>query len=396
MKFYKRFGSPVRQPAACSDISVLSPSRLLWLLCALLVVLMLESCRSTSDALQQKVDNSDEDAIERFIANAPIKEKSSVTPTLATNLESPGLALPNVDPTLIMGDLYISGSTNSASLNRRMYERFVVDGYSGSFKIEDIGTQKGFQAFCHEDPTVPLADITAASRPIQQEELDACLQIGRTPLAFWVAMDALVVVVHPDNHFVNDLSLDELSKLLRSKRWSDLQPEWPQRKILPVLPGVGLSNFDYIAEVLFAGDSRLLQTIPNAIFPQDDEEAVQQIQENGDAISIISYDSYLLNSKRLRLVTIHGVTPNTNSVQTGDWPFSRPLLLYSTAELLQSKPQLSAYLTYYLTHINEEVLGVGKFPVTRAMLDHAKVNLLVGTANTGWLDDLQEAAAKGN
>jgi phosphate transport system substrate-binding protein len=44
---------------------------------------------------------------------------------------------------------------------------------------------------------------------------------------------------------------------------------------------------------------------------------------------------------------------------------------------MQTKPQVAAYINFFLTYVNEEVVDVGYFPAPVADLDGAK---------QGWLD----------
>ena len=39
---------------------------------------------------------------------------------------------------------------------------------------------------------------------------------------------------------------------------------------------------------------------------------------------------------------------------------------------MQSKPQVAAFINYFLTYVNDEILDVGYFPASQAALDEAK------------------------
>lgn len=373
-----------------NDSMTTSPYHPVWASLVIFLLLFLAACNATTATVAPIGTSTEEDAIEQFLAAAPsISKQNTVLPTPLPKRES-GLAMPVVNPAQLLGDITIAGNDNLFPLTDKLYRRFVADGYPGFLKMEEVGVKGSIQALCHSDPAQPPADIAAITRLLLDDELDRCLRQGQLPVAFWVGLDALVVVVHGKNDFVQDVSMAEVTDLFKMRRWSDVNPAWPRRDVIKVLPNPSTTAVDLFADVFFAGDRQLLLTIQNAFFTQDEVEAVQEILDHPDTIGLIDYTSYLQHKDMLRLVKIAGKTPDLATMQQGDWPLSRPLLFYTTAELLQSKAQLRGFLTYYLTHLDEEIIQVGKFPLTRFDLDHSKLNLLVATANDAWLADLRE------
>jgi hypothetical protein len=43
---------------------------------------------------------------------------------------------------------------------------------------------------------------------------------------------------------------------------------------------------------------------------------------------------------------------------------------------MQEKPQVAAFINFYLSHVNDEIIDVGYFPASDAALAEAKTNLL--------------------
>jgi ABC-type phosphate transport system substrate-binding protein len=46
---------------------------------------------------------------------------------------------------------------------------------------------------------------------------------------------------------------------------------------------------------------------------------------------------------------------------------------------MQEKPQVAAFINFYLTYVNEEILDVGYFPASASALDAAKQAWLAAT-----------------
>ncbi len=66
------------------------------------------------------------------------------------------------------------------------------------------------------------------------------------------------------------------------------------------------------------------------------------------------------------------------SVDSFTYPLARPLFMYSTATILQEKPQVAAFVNYYLTYVNDEIVDVGYFPANMEVLNAAKAAWLNG------------------
>jgi len=62
------------------------------------------------------------------------------------------------------------------------------------------------------------------------------------------------------------------------------------------------------------------------------------------------------------VLSINGITPNKESVDAATYPLARPLFMYSDAKIIQEKPQVAAFLYFYLTNVNDNITDVGYFP----------------------------------
>jgi ABC-type phosphate transport system substrate-binding protein len=74
---------------------------------------------------------------------------------------------------------------------------------------------------------------------------------------------------------------------------------------------------------------------------------------------------------------VDGVAPSDATVEDGSYPLARPLFMYTTAEILNEKPQVAAFLHFYLTYVNEEIVDVGYFPASADTLQAGLDALLV-------------------
>jgi phosphate transport system substrate-binding protein len=284
-----------------------------------------------------------------------------------------GIELPAVDPLSVSGDIITAGSSTVGPLSERMAERFREDGYAGNLTIDIIGSGAGFERFCEAAET----DISNASRPIKDEEVAACRENGREPIEFRVGTDAVAVTVSQANDFVANVTMEELALIFGSaETWADVRAEWPAEPILRFIPGTDSGTFDYFVEEVFDKDEEPILSASNTQLSEDDNVLVQGILGSPYAIGFFGYAYYQENADQLTVLSINDVEATLETVDSFTYPLARPLFMYSTASIMAEKPQVAAFINYYLTYVNDEILDVGYFPANDMVLNGAKADWL--------------------
>jgi phosphate transport system substrate-binding protein len=249
-----------------------------------------------------------------------------------------------------------------------MAERFNDEGYSFNITVDSIGSGAGFERFTVAGET----DISNASRPIKDKERVAAKEIGRDPIEFRVGTDALAVTVAKSNTFVKNVTMEELAKIFTSEKWSDVRSNWPNEKILKFIPGTDSGTFDYFVEEVYGKDAAALLGTSDLQMSEDDNILVQGISESPYGIGFFGYAYYVENQSVLNILDIEGVTANKENVDAAKYPLARPLFIYSDAQIMKNKPQVAAFIAYYLTYVNEEITRVGYFPANDSVLAGGK------------------------
>ena len=313
--------------------------------------------------------------------------------------------MPEVDPAAVTGDIIAAGSSTVFPLTERMAELFKSDGYTGQLTIDSIGTGGGFERFCEAAET----DIANASRPIKDSEQEACTKNGRPAVEFRVGTDALAVVVSAENDFVENLTIEQLNAIYSgtAKTWADVDPSFPAEAIQLLSPGTDSGTFDYFVEVVFEEDPAPMLAA-NPQLSEDDNVLVAGVEGSPYAIGYFGYAYYVENASRLKILNIEGVEPTAQTTEDSSYPLARPLFIYSAKEVMAEKPQVAAFINYYLTYVSEEITEVGYFPASEAALTTARQNWLVGTgaaapaeqpttpATDGALPEVDPAAVTGD
>ena len=291
----------------------------------------------------------------------------ATAPAAATEVMPEDGLMPPVNPLEVTGDITTAGSSTVFPLAERMAERFEEEGYSGLITIDSIGTGAGLERFCVSGES----DIANASRAIRDSEIESCRAIGREPVEFRVGTDALAVAVSAENDFAENLTLEQLAQIFSggAATWADVDPNWPGETILLFSPGSDSGTFDYFVEEIFDEDETLLLNAPGIQLSEDDNFLVQGVLGSPYAIAYFGYAYYVENADVLKVLSIEGVEPSQANVDNGTYPLARPLFLYSDAAIMQEKPQVAAFINFFLTYVNEEVLDVGYFPAPAAALE---------------------------
>lgn len=316
-------------------------------------------------------------------------EAAAATPTAAP-AEAPAAseagALPEVNPLEVTGDIITAGSSTVFPLSEAMAARFKDEGYAGNITVDSIGTGAGFERFCKAGET----DIANASRAIKDGEVESCKAINRTPVEFRVGTDALAVVINPENTWATNVTIEQLAKIFspETTNWSDVDPSWPTEPILRFSPGTDSGTFDYFVEAVMdktfvkdatadkgKGEEAILGAA-NLQLSEDDNVLAQGVEGDKNAIGYFGYAYFQEAGSKLKALSVEGVEPNATTAENGEYPLARPLFIYSDATIIKEKPQVGAFINFYLSFVNEEVGAVGYFPASEEAQNQAKANLL--------------------
>jgi phosphate transport system substrate-binding protein len=341
-------------------------------LSALILVTLLLSACGAATTQAPVVEQPKEEAAAPEANKAP-EPTATTAPSGGVVMEEGKIKLPEVDPADVSGDIITMGSSTVFPLTERMAERFEDEGFAGKITIDSIGSGAGFERFC----VAGESDISNASRAIKSSEVESCRAIGREPIEFRVGTDALAVVVSAENDFVTNLSMEQLALVFSTAAsWSEVDPSFPNQPILRFIPGTDSGTFDYFVEVVYENNKEPILNAANLQLSEDDNILVQGVLGSPYAIGFFGYAYYAENVGRLKTVSIDGVEPTDETAESGEYPISRPLFIYSDAQIMQTKPQVAAFINFYLTFVNDEVIDVGYFPASAAALDTARQNWL--------------------
>ena len=224
------------------------------------------------------------------------------------------------------------------------------------------GTGSGFRRF-----TAGEADISNASRPIRDSEAEVAVANGIEYIEMRIGTEGLVVVAHPENDFVDCLTVVELNTIWAPdsiiNRWKDVRQGFPDLDIRLYGPDPYSGTYDYfMEEINGAQSSRSDYTASN-----DASVLVQGIVDNQGSLGFFGYDLYLENEDTLEAMAIDAgegcVVPDHATIEDGSYkPLARPLFIYVNVASLE-RPGVRAFVEHYMDHGYDLVVGEGYLPV---------------------------------
>jgi len=264
----------------------------------------------------------------------------------------------------LSGTINIDGSSTVAPISSAMAEEFADKAPDVKVVVKTSGTGGGFKKF-----VVGEIDISDASRPIDQEEIEKARKNGIEFIEIPVGYDGLSVVVNPANTFVDYLTVEELKRIWEPgstiKRWNEVRPTFPNKEIKLYGPGRDSGTFDYFCEAILKTKKESRQDYQAS---EDDNFLVTGVSGDPNALGYFGYAYYEQNKDKLRVIPIDGgkgpVTPSPETVQSGEYqPLSRPLFIYVNKKAAE-RPEVKAFVEFYLSEEGRKLVrSVGYMPL---------------------------------
>ncbi|MDZ7838455.1 MAG: PstS family phosphate ABC transporter substrate-binding protein [Actinomycetota bacterium] len=178
-------------------------------------------------------------------------------------------------------ELVLSGSTTLLQVSEAWASAFMEE-YGGSIIVNGGGSGGGIA-----DMINGINDLANASRQIKEEEIQGARDAGYDPVEHTVLYDGIAVIVS-DNVTVDDLTIEQLSKIYRAEitNWSEVGG--PDAQIVIAARDSSSGTGEYFLEAVVQMDKTLEEDYsPNALRLQSNADIVNQVKGNDNAIGYI-------------------------------------------------------------------------------------------------------------
>jgi phosphate transport system substrate-binding protein len=277
----------------------------------------------------------------------------------------------------LSGTITIDGSSTVYPITEAVAEEFQIANPGVQVPTAFSGTGGGFKKFCNGE-----TDINDASRPIKEDddaEGVACAANGIEWVELQVAIDGLTVVVNPANEFATCLTVEELATIYgpdspEQLLWSDVRADFPAEQVVRYMPGADSGTFDYFTEEI---NGEVDAATRFAEQSEDDNQLVTGVAGDFNAIGFFGYAYFVENQDSLKAVEVDGgsgcVAPTEQTINDNSYsPLSRPIFIYPDVGKAQERPELNAFVEFYLENTNTLSAEVGYIPMPDELLQAEK------------------------
>lgn len=270
--------------------------------------------------------------------------------------------------------IFVSGSSTVEPITTNVAEKYADENPEFDYTVEGPGTGDGFALFCAGD-----ADVANASRPIKDEEAQACAEGGIEYTEILVAYDGLAVVTSVENEGVRCLSFADLYALVGPESqglttWSaadDLVSQlpagygrvhapYPDADLVITAPGEESGTFDSFVELVIGGlaDERGQDetTRPDYVASANDNVIIEGISGSPTSLGWVGLAFAREHAERVRALEIDSgsgcVAPSDETVINGQYPIARPLYVYVNNARAAANDALVSFVDFYVDHLD--------------------------------------------
>ena len=269
-------------------------------------------------------------------------------------------------------------------------------------KIESTGSGGGMKLFCKGLGT-GHPDITNASRRIKKNEFNKCKENSIDVVEIKVGYDGIVLANSKKAELLNLTKRQIFLALAKqvpegnkeggslvdnpNKKWSDIDPNLPNKKIEVLGPPPTSGTRDAFNELAIEGgcktfpklkaikkqDKKKYKAICRAVREdgafieagENDNLIVQKLVENENAFGVFGFSFLIENEDKIQGSTVDGMAPTMETIADKSYGVSRPLYFYVKLAHVDVIPGIREFLAEYTS---EDSWGPGGYLEERGMI----------------------------
>ncbi|MGR3756189.1 MAG: substrate-binding domain-containing protein [Tranquillimonas sp.] len=278
------------------------------------------------------------------------------------------------------------------------YASIVAEAFGENFDfptpvVESGGSSAGLKRFC-EGVGENTIDIANASRAIRDGERESCaangvsdiieVRIGYDGIVFASQVDGPAFQAFEPAQWYQALAaeLPQDGKMVTNpnQNWSEVDSALPDAPIMAFVPGTKHGTREVFEEkVILQGceDAGAKQAMLDMGMDEgaaedacmklrtdgksvdidgDYTETLSRIESNPNGIGVFGLSFYENNTDKLKVATMGGVVPSTETIASGEYPVSRPLYFYIKKAHIGVIPGLKEYAQFFVA---DEIAGPG-------------------------------------
>ncbi len=277
------------------------------------------------------------------------------------------------------------------------YASIVAEAFGENFDfptpvVESGGSSAGLKRFC-EGVGENTIDVANASRKIKDKEIKACADAGVTDIIeVRIGYDGIVFASQIDGPAFTAFQPVDIFNALSAKvvkdgalventhkQWADFNSDLPAADIAAFIPGTKHGTREVFEEKVMVegckeagaydiymsengGDKKAAKAACYEVrtdgvsvdIDGDYTETLARIDATPNGIGVFGLAFYENNTDKLKVATMGGVAPSTETIATGEYPVSRPLFFYVKKAHIGVIPGLKEYAEFF---VSDEIAG---------------------------------------
>ena len=286
----------------------------------------------------------------------------------------------------LTGSIFVSGSSTVEPISIAVGDAFADLAPRVAVTVEGPGTGDGFAKFCAGE-----TDVSDASRPIRESEVETCAAAGIEFIELTVAVDGLSVITSAENEQIDCLSFVDLYALLGPDatgvdNWADasaladeyaatvtdlgaVHTPYPDAELTVTAPGEESGTFDSFVEIVIAAVGGALEVEDANVRPDytaspNDNVIIEGISANPTSLGWVGFAFVEENLDVVKPLQVDGgagcIEPTPETIASGEFPIARDLFIYVNVNKLEESPALAAFVDYYVNEGITTLVGTGE------------------------------------
>jgi phosphate transport system substrate-binding protein len=236
--------------------------------------------------------------------------------------------------------IVIKGSTTVLPVAQGASEAYMKAHPGVNISLSGGGSGDGIKALLDKS-----TDIANSSRDMKKEEIALAKSKGVNPVAYTVAIDAIVPIVNPKNR-ISNLTIDQLSQIYQGKikNWKDVGGD--NMTIVVVSRDSSSGTFESWGHLVLHG----AKVTPRAQMQASNGAIVQAVSKNKYAVGYIGI-GYL--NKSVKGLTVNGVQASAKTAITKEYPVARPLFMFTNG---QPAGEVAGFIKFLLSPAGQKIV----------------------------------------
>jgi phosphate transport system substrate-binding protein len=242
--------------------------------------------------------------------------------------------------------IVVDGSTTVGPIAKAFAEYYMGKNPDVNITVSESGSGNGAKSLINA-----TCDVATMSRPMKNSEIKAAQDAGVLPIEHIVAMDGIVLVVHPSNPVAN-LTIEQIRDVFtgRIKTWKKLGG--PDQPIVKISRDTNSGTYEAF-ETLVMNREKMSDKVE---YVGSNGAIRQRVMSTEGAIGYVGL-AFTEGVKMLKANDIEA-TPETVTDQT--YPIARPLYMYTNGRPKQGTP-LSGFVGLAATPEGKKIVEATGF-----------------------------------